>query len=70
MPAVYAAYYACRNAVRLVYIPFWKICTKDTTSRSKLEEDLREASERASSSVGLLISMGQRIASDEFGQMF
>lgn len=31
---------------------------------------MREASEKASGSVGLLISMGQVIASDEFGQMF
>lgn len=52
-----------------MHIPFWPISVQDVEDRGKLEEDLREACERASGAVGLFISMAQIIPSDEFKKL-
>ena len=53
-----------------MHIPFWVINVDESLDRSTLEEELRMASEHASSSVGALISMGNVIESPEFYKQF
>lgn len=59
-----------RNAVRLLYIPFWPINVDNTIDRNLLEEELRIACDNASKCVGLFISMGIALKSVEFNRRF
>ena len=60
----------CRNGVRMIHIPFGDVNVNMSQDRSQLEEELRQACEDASCSVGIMISMGGVLKSDDFNKRF
>ena len=53
-----------RNAARLIHVPFFK--GPIAVDQREKEESLKQACLHASSSIGLLISIGEKIRSEQF----
>ena len=54
----------------MLHIPFWKIDVNKETDRNLLEEEMKIACDYASKCVGLFISIGETLQSEEFSKKF
>ena len=58
--------FVCRNADRLIHIPFFKVDTRSCHDHRKAEQQLKKAIDEASCSVGIMIAFGEALKSTTF----